>query len=80
MQHVNYYYDTVAIQIEQFKQSEIEFYKNRYGLEEKVEKESVNYVDEETKECYNFVDSSLTRFYDANKRKPSTQSEGPSMQ
>lgn len=80
LQHVNYYYDYVAAIIEQFKQSEKEFYNSRYGLKERVSKESSNYVDEETKECYDFVDDSLKRFYEANGKTAPTGGEGPLMQ
>ena len=80
LQHVNYYYDYVAIALEQFKQKELEFYESRYGLKEQVEEESLHYVDDTTKECYDFVDDVFKRFYEANGKTVPSGGEGPDMQ
>ena len=61
--------------IEKVRQSEIEFYKSRYGLAEQVAEESVHYVDDTTRECYNFVDDALKRFYEANGKEVPTGSD-----
>ena len=79
MQHVNYYYDNVAIMIENVKQSEMRFYESRYGLKGKVLDESTSYADENAKECYDFVDGAIQRYYEANPKIAPTEN-GPSMQ